>query len=269
MRIGFGILSWHGYDSLALALESYRREDLFGLFDETLLFLPEITPEGIDLARRFGVPAQGNAQNLGILGGFKALASAMSADILLLAENDYPLIESRAEAARQIAIAVHHLAEERAHVWRFRHRIHPGQRFQIDKAERFWPRAAATLPARAMAQARRLARPLKARRLAGWTAMIRDDADRQFPHLVRRTADGDLLVSSRCLPWANNVFMVRRDFFLGTIIPAAEAAVGGRLVNGFPSIETELNRGFWRRGNFWIGVGRGLFTHERQNDRGY
>jgi len=36
-------------------------------------------------------------------------------------------------------------------------------------------------------------------------------------------------VRSRCVPWCNNVFMVRREFFLETIIAESEAAIRGRL----------------------------------------
>jgi hypothetical protein len=103
--LGVGILSWRGEDSLRASLESYRREDLFALFDEALLFLPEMTAEGVALANAFELPYEGARTNLGILGGFKALASAMTSDVVLLLENDCPLIEPRVEAARQLGAA--------------------------------------------------------------------------------------------------------------------------------------------------------------------
>jgi hypothetical protein len=75
----------------------------------------------------------------------------------------------------------------------------------------------------------------------------------RFPRDIRLTPEGDYLVRSRCVPWCNNVFMVRREFFLETIIAESEAAIRGRLVKGFPAIETEINRRFWRKGDFWRG----------------
>jgi hypothetical protein len=36
VSIGFGILSWRGYESLAAALETYRSADLFEIFDRHL-----------------------------------------------------------------------------------------------------------------------------------------------------------------------------------------------------------------------------------------
>lgn len=269
LPVGFGVLSWRGYESLAAALESYAAADLFSLFAENVLFLPEAQPEGSALARRYGLKEISTPDNLGILGGFKALAQAMASPILLLAENDYPLIEPREEAARQLRIAADYLARGEAHVWRFRHRLRPGQGLDRLKSERYWPREGASAGRRLSAALLRILRPGKAARLSGWTALTHENAERLFPGEIRRTPEGDALVHSRSLPWCNNVFMVRRDFFLKTVIPAAEFDVRGRLVNGFPSIETEINRRYWRRGDFWTGVGRGLFTHARREYRGY
>lgn len=270
MSVGFGILSWRGHASLSSALETYHEAGLFDLFDKSLLFLPEMDETGIDIARRFDLPHAGTPNNLGILGGFKALAQTLQTEILVLAENDYMLIESREEAKRQLAVAQRHIEAGSAHVWRLRHRWKPGQTWETHKAEKYWPKPDSPAPVQRAARWRRLARPNKARRLIGWNVFLDEAADRRFPDLIRRTGEGDLLVSSRSLPWANNIFMVRRDFFLNTVIPAAEARIDRRLVNGFPTIEIELNhRGWWRRQDFWIGVGKGLFTHERQGDRGY
>ena len=80
-KIGFGVLSWRGYDSLANSLESYERQRLLDLFDEKVLFLPEAGLRGIELARRYGLQEKTTPNNLGILGGFKALASAGSPNI--------------------------------------------------------------------------------------------------------------------------------------------------------------------------------------------
>lgn len=269
MTLGFGILSWRGYDSLTAALETYRQASLLDLFDKTLLFLPQAEPRGFEIAACFGIEAQGTADNLGILGGFEEMARRLDCETLVLAENDYMLIEPRAEAIRQLGVARRAVESGEAQVWRLRHREHPGQVWAIDKAEAFWPRPSASAGERLAAAVRRALRPEKARRLSGWSVFLRDDAETLFPQDIARAAEGDWLVSSRVLPWANNIFMIRRDFFLETIIPAAKAAAAGRLINGFPTIETELNRGWWRARDFRIGVGRGLFTHERQGDRGY
>ena len=270
-KIGFGVLSWRGYDSLANSLESYERQRLLDLFDEKVLFLPEAGPRGIELARRYGLHEKTTPNNLGILGGFKALASAMNSPIVLLAENDHPLVEDHQESERQIDIAGRYVERGAAHIWRFRHRyiLSHITESRPYKSERYWPRADASRSIHFAARLRRWIRPGKASSLAGWTIFTSDDADKRFPRDIRLTPEGDYLVRSRCFPWCNNAFMVRRDFFLQTIIAESEAAIQGRLVNGFPTIETEINRRFWSRGDFWTGIGRGLFAHDRLESRGY
>jgi len=269
VSIGFGILSWRGYASLAAALETYRSGGLFEMFDRTLVFLPQMEDAGIEISQRFGLPFAGTSDNLGILGGFKALAQALTTDTIVLAENDYMLVEPREEAERQLAVARRRIEAGDAHVWRLRSRRLPGQNPGFKTVQALWPPASASAAERRAAAVRRLLHPRRARFLIGRIALIDETPERRFPDEFRRTPEGDLLVRSRSLPWVNNVFMVRREFFLNVVIPAAEAHVRGRLVNGFPSIETELNRGWWRRQDFWIGLGRGLFMHQRLEDRGY
>lgn len=267
MSIGFGILSWRGYDSLEASLKSYDNAGLFGMFDENLIFLPQMEEPGIALARQYGVPLAGTPDNLGILGGFKAMAEALKADTLVLAENDYPLVKPPEKARRHLAAARRHIESGDVHVWQLRPGpgVYPG----FEWVTTYWPSDAASPSERRAAAIRRLLRPMKARSLIGRTAYTLERPERRFPNDFRRTEEGELLVRSRALPWANNVFMIRRDFFLNVIIPAAEARVRGRLINGFPTIETELNRGWWRRQGFWTGLGSGLFAHRRLGDRGY
>lgn len=269
--LGLGILSWHGYDSVRASLESYRAGGLLDFFDEKLLFLPEISAKGQALGAEFGLRTAGTPRNLGILGGFQAMAEQMTSPYVLLAENDYQLIVPGEKAYAALKTARDSLTVGQAQVWRFRHLQQPGDVFDLAKHERYWPAPSGSVFQQIVAAARRLVRPGKARRLSGFAPYIYKDPEVRFPRDIQRTAAGDYLVSSRILNWANNIFMIRRDFFLDEIISAALAHQGGRLVNGFPTIETELNRSrWWREKGFWIGVSNpGLFTHARQGDRGY
>jgi hypothetical protein len=255
--LGVGILSWGGLDSLRASLESYAREDLFSLFDQALIFLPEMTADGAALANAFELPYEGSKANLGILGGFKALASQLTSDVLLLLENDCPLIEPRVEVTRQLAIARRAVADDEVAVFRMRHAGKPGQKFPaVPKYLRYHgPGGLAAL--------RRTLRPEKARRLAGSAVYVETEPEAKFPDLIRRKAEGWLSVSAECLPWTNQSVVVRRDFYLGTIVAEAEAHPSGRRVQGFPDVEKEWNAPRWRRSGWRIGVDRGLFTHER------
>lgn len=268
--IGIGILSWKGYDSLEATLKSYRDANLFKYFDEQLLFLPEIDERGIAIAKKFGIPYKGSETNLGVLGGNKALAEAMKSDYILLLENDYRLIESEHEVKVQLDRALQALSNGHADIWRFRHRSKPGDVWHIWKTERYWPRDDASGGSKFMAALRRIFRPGKAKRKIGNTVFFYDDADRRFPKYISKTAAGDFIVSSAVLNWANNAVFINRRFFLETIIPAALARKTKRLINKFPTIETELNSRWWRKQRFKIGISNpGLFTHMRMGDRGY
>lgn len=269
--LGLGILSWHGYDSLRKALASYQQEQFFDLFDETLLFLPECSDQGRAIGSEFGLHVKSTAQNLGIMGGFEAMAQAMTSDYVMLAENDFLLIVSHDAARTALTHAMKNMLDGSANVYRFRHLDFPGQKFYLSKHMRYHPQVGARFGTRLTAHLRRLLRPTKARRLSGFAAYIYTDPEKRFPKDITRTAGGDFLVSSHAINWANNVFLINRRYFLDTIIPAAKAHIKGRLVNGFPTIETELNRSkWWRNQNIWVGISNpGLFTHERMNDRGY
>ena len=268
---GLGILSWHGYASLQNTLQSYADASLFDLFDRTLVFLPEATDEGIGIARRFGIEFVTHDRNVGILEGLKTLAERLPTDLLVLCENDYCLIEPGHEAARQLKVARDHIESGVADYYTLCQ--DPGAGFNVAKVAAYWPAEGATAVERCSAAIRRLARPNKARKMVGRTVFTRAGPPHwAFKHgLIRRTAEGTLIVSSASLNWWNFPSLVPRDFYLNTIIAEAEKRVrpGRGHRNGFPTIETELNCSWWREAGFKIGVGRGLFKHSRQGDRGY
>ncbi len=255
---GLGILSWKGNESLAAALETYAAQDLFSLFDEKLIFFPEIDEEARALAKRFDLPFEGSAANLGICGGFKALGGAMSSDIVMLLENDCPLIEDSAEAKRQVAVAEQALRADDVVMFRMRSIKHPGQKFPLlNKYKRYHEDGF-------MPTVRRLVRPGKATRLAGGSLYADPNPVQKFPDLIERTPEGYFKVSAACLPWTNQSIMVKREFLLDKIIAYAEANPSKHfLMNGFPLIEVEWNGPIWRNSGWFIGADKGLFTHER------
>ena len=48
--IGLGVLSWRGADSLNSTLKSYAKVDLFSLFDEVVVFLPDPDDKVLELS---------------------------------------------------------------------------------------------------------------------------------------------------------------------------------------------------------------------------
>jgi hypothetical protein len=253
--LGLGVLSWGRLDRLRASLESYRAEDLFALFDEALVFLPELTADGAALADEFELPYEGSAANLGMLGGYKALAAGLTSDVVLLLANDCPLVEPRAEAERQLALACRAVAGRAVAAFRMRSVAQPGEPYPELAAYRrlHGSGLASTL--------RRALHPNEARRLAGLSVHVDPAPERRFPDLIARTDECWLSVAAEGLPWTNQAVMVRRDFYMDVIVAEAEAAPTRPRINGFPTIEAEWNSPRWRGSGWRVGIGRGLFSH--------
>lgn len=272
MTLGIGILSWRGGDTLKISLESYKNANLFSLCDEKIVFLPEQQDYETRIAQEYGLTVFGHKDNLGILGGFKALAQSMTADYILLLENDCPLIENFTEAHRQITRAKHLLASNQADVVRLRHRDHAGQDWSVVRKYRtLYPAPQSSCLRKIYCSIKRALRPQKAERLKGWSIYAPESFQKSlFPDIVQYNPDDDdYLIDSQFLPWTNQSILLKRDFFLNTIIAYAENAPTKRRINGFRNLEIEMNSDFWHQGHFKIAIPKGLFTHKRIGQRGY
>ena len=269
--IGIGVLSWRGYRSLDAMLHVLATSGLPSQLGERLVFLPEEEAQGREIAARYGFAHAGSPANLGILGGFRALAEAMESEFVLLLENDIHLSEPLAEAERQLGEGLRLLREGQAHVVQMRSRRAPGDPFSaLQKYARYHPPADAALAARVMGALRRAVRPGKARRFAGTAPFVEAAPEVRFPRQVRRDREtGFAFLSSRDRGWSNQPFLIGRRFFLDVILARADAVESRRRVNGFKNIEIELNDRWWRDQDFTIAMAPGLFTHVRLDDRGY
>ncbi len=264
--LGLGVLSWRGYDQLRQSLDTYAREGLFDLFGDRVLFLPEIGGEGEAIAAEYGLRAVGTDVNLGILGGFRGMARALRTEYVLLLENDCPLIEPRSQVEAQLAAGLEDLRAGRSVVHRLRHRWRPGAKFNArDKYLRYHPCEDADEAAQTSASRLRRLRPGKARRLAGWSVHVERSPQSKFPNCISVSPTGNFLISTACLPWSNQPFLIRRRFFLHTLLARAARVntAPHRRVNGFRTIEVELNNAWWRARGWRQSQGLGLFTHAR------
>lgn len=251
---GIGMLCYGRYETFRAALETYKDAGLFDLADEVLIAFNGLDDDGRRLAEEFGLPYIGSEQNSGILGGFKMLAEGLTSDIVLLLENDLPLIESAERAKQQIDHARKALASGQVEVFRFRHRLNPGYRDQAAlKFLRYYH-------PNVLAQLRRLVRPGKARRMIGNSLYVLTEPEKTFDE-IEKMPDGWYRISAKHITWSNQSIMIRRDFFLDKILAYAEANPSSRTVNGFPDIEKELNRSYWRNSGWHVGADLGLFTH--------
>lgn len=271
MSLGVGILSWKGKEALSVSLASYRRENLFSLFSEKTIFLPEQRPAETRLAGDYGLTVYGASHNLGILGGFKALAECLTSDIILLLENDCPLVENFTETKRQISYGEALLKNGEADIVRFRSRRAPGQDWSVyRKYHAYYPPADASFYAKSRATLLRALRPGKADKIRGLSIYANEAEAAKNSDIIRYDKENDTyFLTSAYLHWTNQSIMLKRDFFLKTIIAYAETAPTIRRINGFKNLEIEMNSDFWRKNAFNIAVPKGLFTHARIGDRGY
>lgn len=267
--LGLGILSWKGYDSLKASLATYNRIGMLGLFDEVVAYLPEAAEPGPSICWAAGVRPVEVDRNDGILAGFEGLARSMAADIVLLVENDCPVIVERQEAERQILHARWLIEEGSARIVRLRSLAEPGEAFTTrEKFHRYFPAQDADGPTRLRAALRRFLRPKRARRALG-ESVLHDQKLAAERGIARFDAEGFGLTTSRHIPWTNQSVMMQRTDFLQSVIEVAKAAETRRRVNGAKNIEIEMNAPHWRETEIPIAVAPGIFTHRRVGSRGY
>ena len=257
--VGLAMLSWKSRRTLRATLESMRRAELFALFDDAVIYFQEMDDEDRALAGEFGMRAEGNDKNTGILRGMKAAAMTARCDYVLYVENDCRIADDIAPetAKTRINEALGYLLQGRADYCRMEKRKDGGG----FKHLRYFPSdGSADTAARKL---RRLLRPAKARRVSGGAVFVCDAPEDIFPRDIRRLGGGFWSVDSSAMNWSNRPVLYPREWFLREVVGYAESHPRSRTVNGFPDMEKELNCKWWRERGFRIGVGEGLFTHDR------
>lgn len=268
--ISLGVLSWRAPDTLDATLASFADVSFSDLFGQRICLLQDSDAPSREVCDTYNFDAKNLNKNIGILSGFEALARATTQDVILLVENDFRLSASLNAAAEQIKQSLNLLQSDQADIVQLRSRHAPGEPFFVrDKYCQFFPDTTAPFADRLKAGARRLVRPDKARRLRVLATRFDDDAVKLAPGVLEDLGNGFHGASSCHLPWTNNPFLVKRRFFLETIIAYANGAQTKRRTNGFKNLEIEMNSAWWRQQNFKIVQAPGLFTHGRIGNRGY
>ena len=134
-----GLLSWKAHQTLRKTLESYARAGLAKNADEFKIFFNEISEEDRTLAAEFGVECVGDDRNLGIWKGMDACAKALSGDVILLLQNDCPVVASPEETARYMRDGVELIRSGKADMIRLRHRFNQGDGISFRRFYGYWP----------------------------------------------------------------------------------------------------------------------------------
>lgn len=275
LSLGVGIVSWRSHDTLRATLEAHREADLLGSVDQAMIWFQDLSDEDHAIADEFGYQAAGGP-NCGIAEGMANIAEHLDTDLVLFLENDCPLVEPPAEVQSQLNRARRLFAADELDILRLRHRWNLGADFQLQKYLSFHPPVSlhqefdqhsqlSAVPSPVVATLRRLLRPGKAAHLCGRAIYLEQHPHQVHPGRIRQHPDeAELyLTDSRFLNWTNQSIMTTRRFFLDTIIRYVRENPSQRTSNGFQSPERPLNCQWWRDQQFRIGVGRGLFTHQR------
>lgn len=262
--LGLGILSWRGAESLNSTLQSYAKVDLFSVFDEVVVFLPDPDKEVQEVAKKYPVTIRTAPENLGILENIAATAECLSTDFLLFVENDCPIIETRDEAKKQIGKSLELLQREGVIMSRMRSTSLPGQDFDGLRKYR------ALYKADLFSFLKRVLRPGKVKRLCGYARYDGFESIKRHGEAFKDLGDEYYLVDCSVMPWTNQSILIERNVLLKTIIPHARQVKTNRGANKLPNLEVELNKGsFWKKSGWKILCGPGLFTHQRHEHRGY
>ena len=257
--VALAMLSWKSRRTLRKTLLSMQKANLLPLFADAAVYFQEMDEHDKKLAAEFGMRAEGNGKNTGILQGMKAAATMARCDYVLYVENDCRVADdiTPETAQARISEALNHLLRGRVDYCRMEKRADDNG----FKHLRYFPSdGSADTAARKL---RRLLRPAKARRMSGGAVFVSDAPEDIFPRVISRLGGKFWSVDSSAMNWSNRPVLYPRDWFLNEVVSYAESHPRTRTVNGFPDMEKELNCKWWREKSFRIGVCEGIFTHDR------
>ena len=280
MSLSIGLLSWKAHKTLRKTLASYARAGLASCADEFKVFFNEISDEDRALAAEFGVDCAGDAKNLGIWAGMDACAKSLSGDVILLLQNDCPVVASPEDTARYLREGVELVRSGRADMIRLRHRFNQGDGISFRRFYGYWPvhevdpRADRYFDPQLPADANvdtlrrrllRMVRPFGARRRVIAAIHLEAHPEKVYPQWIAR--DGDFyVVDSEIVNFSEQPLLISKRLYF-ELSDWCRAHPRRRRINGAPVMEHALNSAWWRRRHFKVGFcDEGVFTHNRFDD---
>lgn len=277
VTIGVGILSWKSHKTLEKSLQSYEKVGFKDFFDEVKIIFQEVSDDDKKLAEKYGYDYVGLEQNVGIQRGHRSIYENLSTDYVLVLENDNPVIESRDIMYERLYEAINLLNNKTIDIMRLRHRWNFGEGFSLDKYLNFFDVnqlhekynyleiKEASVFEKIYKSINRVLRPDKTQRLAGYSLYCEKYPEKVFPNEIKKIKDELFLVDSSIMTWTNQSVLLSRELY-GYLLDYADANPSSRAANGFQDLEKPLNSKWWRDQNYKIGVGEGIFSHNRYDD---
>ncbi len=276
VTIGVGILSWKSHKTLEKSLESYEKIGFKNLFDEVKIIFQEISDEDKALAKKYGYDYVGTDDNLGIQNGHKLIHDNLSTDYVLVLENDNPIIVDNKTLEERLIQSITHLKNGNIDVMRLRHRWNFGEGFSLEKYTEYYEVQKlhekyssevikSNIFSPIIKAIKRLLRPDKSLRIAGYSLYFEKEPENVFPLYVKKIEEDFYSVDSNILTWTNQSAFLKRKFY-GELLDHAYSNPSSRTSNNFQDLEKPLNSKWWRNQKYKIGVSEGLFTHNRFDD---
>ena len=274
--VGVGILSWKSHITLEKSLQSYEEIGFKEFFDEVKIIFQEISEDDKKLAEKYGYDYVGIEKNVGIQEGHNLICENLNTDYVLVLENDNPVVEKRETVYQRLSQALELLENNVIDIMRLRHRWNFGEGFSLEKYLNFFniqnlhekynyiePK---NNPMNSLIKYfKRLFRPDKALRLAGYSLYCEESPEKLFPKYINKLDDELYSVSSNIMTWTNQSVLLKRELYKKLLTYANEHP-SSRDANGFQDLEKPLNSKWWREQDYKIGVGEGIFSHNRFDD---
>lgn len=237
LPISIGILSWKSKHTLLNTLFSYKKNNLFDIVEDVVIFFNEMSEDDKIIANIFNIPYLGSSQNLGIGVGYFELAKNSKYENILLLEHDWELIENPTTTYNRLQQGINLLNSEISTV-RFRHRNTPGYPlwsqyvYEGKELEHYEPIIDLISP-----------------HLLD-TVHWKENPHELYSDKIQKQ-DEYFITTSRWANFTNNPCLYKKDFYIGIL---------ENFYNKSLLFENDISP-WWSRQNFKVAQGEGLFSH--------
>ena len=251
--------------------------NLFNLFNENFIYFNEISDLDKKIAKKYNIDFKGCKNNLGFYGGLKNVIFEAKNEYVLVLQNDCNLVENIFECNKQISKAIQLLQNNTINIMRLRSRFNVGEGFsdvykylkyyKLNEPDTEFFKYNNINDYNIYNKTRffRCLRFLKKRQMIGRSLYIEKYPEKLFPKYIKKVDDEIFIVDSSVINFTEQSFLISKSFF-NILMQYIDNHLNNRTLHGFQVSEIILNCNWWRKQHFKIGVGKGLFSHNRYDD---
>ena len=255
--VSVGVLSFRALQTISRTLKAHRESGLIDCVGEFFVHFNAITPDDKEIAEEAGVRYTGTAQNLGIYGGFRAIAEQAQNPYVLILEND--VVPLPGAAVRQcLETCVSDMIEHCIRSFSMQNISRPS--VCLSRSPPLLPRRKPRPSPNSECSWSMAASTNSGRRRCFVSGILRQCKNRPFASFPAATTCTD----SRYRNWSNQAVLVERQYLFDVVCHRVDEHPDPRLVNGHQDMERALNQRWWRCRRDRMGhAAEGIFTHRR------